>query len=95
MKVSGLGDGAVQGRGGKRSEWGEGLGRVLPLCECFGGLWGGGPRLGAPLTLPFSVFLKIPCVPAAVAAALNKSSGNANGQVLLATGASPRRAFGA
>lgn len=74
MKVSGLEGGAVQGRGGKRSERGGGLVWVLPLWECFGGLWGGGPRLGAPLTLPFSVFLKIPCVPAAVAAALNKSA---------------------
>lgn len=88
VKVSGLGDGAVQGRGGKRPEWGRGLDWVLPLCvlEAFG---------SPPLTLPFSAFLKIPCVPAAVAADLNKSSGNANGQVLLATGASPRRACGA
>lgn len=65
-KVSGPRDGAVLRRGGKRPEWGEGLGWVPPWSECFGGTWEEGPMLGVPRTLPFPVFLKIPCVPAAV-----------------------------
>lgn len=64
VKVSALGDGAVPGSARKRPGWGLGLGWVAS--ECFGRLWEGGPMRGAPLTLPFSVFLKIPCVPAAV-----------------------------
>lgn len=66
VNVSALGDGTESGRRGKRPDWGGGLGSVPPWSECFGGIWEGGPTLGAPLTLPISVFLKIPCVPAAV-----------------------------
>lgn len=93
-KAWGLGDGAVQGRGGRRPERGGGLAGCCLRLSVRRPL-GRSLTPGAPLTLSFSVFLKIPCVPAAVAADLNKRSGNANGQVLLATGASPRRACGA
>lgn len=39
---------------------------MSPWSECFAGLWEGDPMLGPSLALPFSVFLKIPCVSAAV-----------------------------
>lgn len=67
MKGLGVGGSAIQGRGVKRAFGAGAWGRCCLGCSaCFGGLWEGGPVLGLPLTLPFSVFLKIPCVPAAV-----------------------------